>query len=148
MATPDNVQLIHNFYQALNQNHHEQALACFDSNAEFVMMSMPEEPMRGMQQIQQAFEGWTKAFPQLKYELKNVVGAGEYVISESYGQGTHDGPMEGPEGVLNPTHRKINVPSCDVFKVVNGKIVSWRCYWQTDLMMKQLGLGLSQRAAA
>ncbi|MCM2323750.1 MAG: nuclear transport factor 2 family protein [Oligoflexia bacterium] len=142
----DNSQLIRNFYQSLEKNDPSQALSYFASNAEFKVIGM-DQPFRGQQEIGQAIKEWNQTFPDLKSELVNVISSGDSVVVEFIARGTHKGPMESPTGTIAPTQRKIEVPACDVFKLSGGKILSWNCYWQSDVMMQQLGIAQVKAAA-
>ncbi|MCM2278467.1 MAG: ester cyclase [Oligoflexia bacterium] len=143
MATQDNSQLIRNFY---NLTDPDQAIALFAPNAEFQVMGM-ERPFRGSQEITQAMREWQRTFPDMKNEIINLISTGDTVVVEFVARGTHKGPMESPAGTVQPTGRRIEVPACDVFRFSGGKVVSWKCYWQSDLMMQQLGIGQAKAAA-
>jgi steroid delta-isomerase-like uncharacterized protein len=145
MASQDNTQLIRDLYKAFDQGDHARGLSFLSPNAEFKVIGM--EPMRGMQAIREGMEDWSKTFPDMKSELTNVIGSGDFVVVKNINRGTHQGPLVGPKGSLPATGRKIELPACDVFKVQNGKVVSWTCYWPTDLMLEQLGFGQSRAAA-
>ena len=43
----------------------------------------------------------------------------EGVFVELALQGTHDGPLRLPQGILPPTGNRIDAPCCDVFRLEN-----------------------------
>jgi ketosteroid isomerase-like protein len=148
MATHDSAQIVRDFFQALASNNMDRALSFMDSNAEFRVIGM-EKPMRGRKEIADGFKMWNEVFPDMKFEIKNLISTPEFVVAEGLNRGKQDGPMKGPDGriELEATHRKVEVPSCEVLKLAGGKITSWNCYFATDVMMKQLGAARSSAAA-
>ena len=55
-------------------------------------------------------------------------------------QGTHEGPLPTPMGILPPTGKRMDAPCCDVFRLVNGKIQSFNCYPSGTVIFAQLGV--------
>ena len=64
------------------------------------------------------------AFPDIHRELYRVYSVGDMVIVELSINGTNTGPT----GSNPPNGRKLRTPCCDVFKLKDGKIVSFHCY--------------------
>jgi steroid delta-isomerase-like uncharacterized protein len=148
MSTQSNVQLVRDFFKAMDSGKSDQILSFLAPNAEFKIIGMGE-PMRGTSEIKEGFESWNKSFPDLKAQILNVIANEDSVVVEYIGRGTHQGPLESPEGqVLQATNRKIEVPGCDIYKISNGKIVSASVYWLSSVMLRQLGVIPSAKAAA
>jgi predicted ester cyclase len=82
---------------------------------------------------------FVSAFPDLHRELLHVYVAGDVVVVELAVRGTHRGELQLPSGRLAPTGKRIDVPSCDVFHVQNGKVTSFHCYNMPSAMLQQLG---------
>jgi hypothetical protein len=69
-----------------------------------------------------------------------VSGAnGDVIVVELALQGTHDGPLWLPEGILPPTGNRMNAPCCDVFRLKNGRIHLFDCYPSGTVILSQLG---------
>jgi predicted ester cyclase len=83
------------------------------------------------------------AFPDLHRELLKIHVTENVVIVELAIRGTNTGKLALASGALAPTGKKIDVPSCDVFHLENGKIVSFHCYNEASVMQQQLGIGPS-----
>jgi predicted ester cyclase len=83
------------------------------------------------------------AFPDVHREISKIHVADDVVIVELAIRGTHTGELKLPSGPLAPTGKTIDVPSCDVFHLENGKIKSFHCYNEASVMLQQLGVGLS-----
>ena len=104
---------------------------------------MYPEPLRGQDAIRKDNEGLFRAFPDVRFELVNVVeadaqnGAGEVRMT-----GTHTGPLESPTGEeIPPTNKRIEVKGA-VFARVNDRaeIVEERRYYDVGTMLRQLGI--------
>ena len=79
---------------------------------------------------------FANAFPDGRIDVRNIHTAGDTVIVEFTGSGTHTGDLMG----IAPTRRQINIPVCDVITTRGGKIVSEREYMDMAHMMRQLGV--------
>ena len=76
-----------------------------------------------------------EAFPDLHYEILNLVVSDTQVAAHVLMQGTHQGDFFG----IAPTGNKINVPQMQIERIADGKIVEhWRVTDDMSLM-KQLG---------
>jgi ketosteroid isomerase-like protein len=62
-------------------------------------------------------------------------------------QGTHDGALQLPYGMLPPTGKRMDAPCADVFKLKDGKIELFDCYPEGSVILSQLGV-LSNLGAA
>jgi len=91
--------------------------------------------------IGDSIAGLVRAFPDVHRELLNIYVAGDVVVVELAIRGTHTGDLALASGTLAPTGKTIDVPSCDVFHLENGKIISFHCYNEASVMQQQLGLG-------
>lgn len=146
MATQENVKLIRDFYDAFERGDFERAASYLAPNAEFKIIGM-EKPFRGPNEIVNACKEWNQAFPDMKSQIINVISSNDSVVVEEINRGTHKGPLTGHAGTLAATNRKVEVPACEIFKISNGKVLTWTLYWPSDVMMRQLGYGMEKRAA-
>ena len=101
--------------------------ACFTEDGTFTDESTGIT-YRGPKEVGRPVEIFAKAFPDMHRELYEVRATGDSVIVELSLNGTHNGPLETPKGVLPPTGRRMKAPCCDVFRLENGKIKSFHCY--------------------
>jgi steroid delta-isomerase-like uncharacterized protein len=80
---------------------------------------------------------YTAAFPDLTLEVQRMHAAGEDVaVTEFVARGTHRGEFMG----IAPTGRRVEVPVCNVVEVQGGKILAEREYFDTGLVLQQLGV--------
>jgi ketosteroid isomerase-like protein len=98
---------------------------------------------RGPSEVGKPVENYGTAFSDMHRELYDiyVTGArGDVVVVELALQGTHDGPLWLPQGILPPTGNRMDAPCCDVFKLKNGKIQLFDCYPSGTVILGQLGV--------
>ncbi|MCG2615237.1 nuclear transport factor 2 family protein [Terrimonas sp. NA20] len=84
---------------------------------------------------------YAKAFPDMHRELLRVypADAQNMVMVELTLNGTHNGPLQLPTGVIEATGRKINTPCADFFLVEDGKVKFFHCYTAATILLKQIG---------
>jgi predicted ester cyclase len=94
------------------------------------------------QAIGDSIAGFAGAFPDVHRELISIYVVENVVVVELATRGTHKGELTLASGTLAPTGKAIDVPSCDVFHLESGKIISFHCYNAASVMQQQLGVGL------
>lgn len=77
-----------------------------------------------------------KAFPDMKYDIQQVIAEGDKVAVVDTFSGTMKGEMNG----MQPTGKRMSVPEVDVYTVKNGKLAESRSALDTGYMMEQLGV--------
>jgi steroid delta-isomerase-like uncharacterized protein len=91
---------------------------------------------KGKKEIEKGMTMFTKAFPDLKIEVKGQWAAGDYVIVEGVFSGTNNGPM----GKMPKTGKPVTGQYAEIFKLKDGKITElWR-FRNGLAMAMQLGL--------
>jgi len=80
------------------------------------------------------------AFPDMHREIHRMYSVDDMVVVELALQGTHKGPFAVPGGFIPPTGQRMNAPCCDVFRLVDGKIKTFNCYWSAATVLAQLGV--------
>ncbi len=83
---------------------------------------------------------FAEAFPDSRVEVTNMFATEDQCVLEYTGRGTNTGPLHLPMGEIPATGRWAELRLCDVTQIRNGKIVSYRTYYDTMTMMQQLGL--------
>jgi len=139
-------QVIRSFYDAVNRHDFEKLSSFFADNGEFRDISL-EQVYRGRSEIRSMGESWLKAVPDMKLNVLNIFGSGDVYCVELSMAGTHKGPLEVPTGSIPATGKQINVPSCDVIRLKNGKIESLSCYFASTVLLSQIGAMPLQKAA-
>ncbi len=81
------------------------------------------------------------AFPDLHFEIHDMLAEGELVAFRSTMTGTHRGPFQG----LLPTGRQISVAHMHFVHIVNGKTSDLWHVWDIAGLMRQLGTAAAPR---
>ena len=90
---------------------------------------------------------WANGFPDGKVTIDRVIAAGDHVVVEFTGRGTHTGTLVTSMGEIPATGRSLTLQLCDVMEFKDGKVQSQTTYFDTGSMMAQLGLGAEQTAS-
>lgn len=84
-------------------------------------------------------QNWLTAFPDGQIEVINMVATGEWCVAEFIGRGTQTGPLQTPEGVLEPSGQRVEINMCELMRVRNGKVTEARSYFDAATFLTQLG---------
>ena len=79
---------------------------------------------------------FANAFPDGRIDIVNLKEAGDTVLIEFVGRGTHGGDLMG----IAPTGRPVNIPVCNVLEVRDGKIYREREYIDMANILVQIGV--------
>lgn len=88
-------------------------------------------------------ENYTKAFPDMKLEIKQMTVSGNIVTIEFICHGTHRGELFG----VAPTNRQVRIPVCNIVEFRDGKVYAEREYFDTLFLMQQLGVEVGHEHA-
>lgn len=134
------LRVISDMEEGYNRGDISRFLSAFAPEAVVYDPSLPE-PIRGRAAIQDWFVKGHSIFPDIKLERVRAFADGEFASVEYVETGTHKGPFPGPGGsMVSPTGKAYRHREGSVFRVVGGKIVEWRLYWDVLGVMAQLGL--------
>lgn len=97
----------------------------------------------GSEGVKQYIRELNRAFPDIKFTLKDIIAEGDKVATRTVVTGTHKGDFSG----IPPTGKTFSVDDFDVFRVVDGKIVEHWGILDTHKMLVQLG-AISEAEAA
>ncbi len=92
----------------------------------------------------EAYAAWVQdtrsALPDLLLTTENLVAEGDMVAARWTFQGTHQGDLLGPGGMISATGKRVTVSGITLFRFADGKLVEdWHS--RDDLgFMQQLGL--------
>jgi steroid delta-isomerase-like uncharacterized protein len=80
----------------------------------------------GSENLRQSLQGMRAAFPDLSFTVEDTITEADKVVVKATLRGTHKGPFAGRPASGN----SIEVGSCDVFRVHDGRIVE--AWWLGD----------------
>lgn len=82
-----------------------------------------------------------RAFPDLHFEVHEILQEGDIVATRSTMTGTHLGRLAlGPLAAIEPQGNKIAVPHMHFFRYENGRLKDLWHVWDTLGLMRQLGV--------
>ena len=137
--TIDYVAAVRNAYEVAERKDLEGWIACFAPDGEFTDNSVGVT-YRG-RDLAEPVRNYGTAFSNLHRELFRVYAECNVVMVQLALQGTHDGPLQLPFGVLDATHKQMDAPCADFFELdEQGKIVRFDCYPEGTIIFGQLGV--------
>ncbi len=139
-------QVIRSFYNAINTHNLDKFTSFFSTDGQFTDMSSGRV-FRGAKEIHLMAEEWLKTFSDMKLEVTSIIESGDNCCVELSLVGTHTGALRGAQGSIPASGKKVNVPSCDLIRMKNGKIKSLNCYIEATVMLDQIGAMEAQKAA-
>ena len=133
-----NEEFVRNAYAIAEVKDIEGWIDCFVSDGVFVDNSVAVT-YRGPD-VSKPVEYYGAAFSDMHRELYDVYVVGDVVVVQLALQGTHDGALQLPFGMLPATGKHMDAPCCDVFKLADGKIERFDCYPEGSVILSQLGV--------
>lgn len=91
--------------------------------------------MKGPAGIRANYAGLLAAFPDVVFELNDVLAEGEKVVVRYTMRGTHKGTFQG----IEPTGRAVTVPGIGIYRVAEGKIQESWVMRDSLALLQQLG---------
>jgi steroid delta-isomerase-like uncharacterized protein len=144
MTAQNTVTLIQTLYDLMN-NHQsdpvwlDKSLTFFAEDCEVI--DVPSGvTSRGPDGYKQLILFFEEGFPDSGIEITNLFATDDQAVVEFIGRGTNTGPLHMPTGDVPPTGRVVEMRFCDVYRVRNGMIVSYRSYYDVYGFLLQLGL--------
>ena len=143
--TNDNVATVRNAYQIAERKDLEAWIDAFTPDGVFTDNSVGIS-YRG-RELADVVRNYGSAFSNMHRELYRIYADGDVVVVQLALQGTHDGPLQLPFGVLPATGKQMDAPCCDVFELQDGKIKRFDCYPEGSVIFAQLGVLTNLEAA-
>jgi ketosteroid isomerase-like protein len=134
-----NEEFVRRAYEIAEAKDIEAWIDCFTPDGIFIDNSVAVT-YRGPSEVAKPVEYYGAAFSDMHRELYDVFVDGNVVIVQLALQGTHDGALHLPFGILPATGKRMDAPCCDVFKLEDGKIHQFDCYPEGSVILSQLGV--------
>jgi steroid delta-isomerase-like uncharacterized protein len=121
-------------------NDHDEAAirALYADNA--VLEAPGDVRVEGADACTQYVMVWQRAFPDATLNVHRETVAGDTVVHEFTFEGTHTDTLAGPAGEIPATNRHLVGRGAEIIQVEEGKIVSFRLYFDQVQVLPQLGL--------
>jgi predicted ester cyclase len=95
--------------------------------------------LNGLDQVLQIESVFWEAIPDGQIKRTKEFVAGDTVIVEGVMTGAHTGPFRMPQAEIPPSGNPVNLRYASVKRIVDGKLVSERLYFDQMELMIQLG---------
>ena len=90
----------------------------------------------GRDAARQFFLVYARAFPDLHFDIEQMLTAGDFVVVRWTATGTHRGDLMG----LPPTNKRAVTSGCSVMEYKNSRPSHDRIYWDSGNLLRQLGV--------
>jgi steroid delta-isomerase-like uncharacterized protein len=135
MSNQDNIKLVRQVFEAWNAHDPDRYVRLLDEKWAVESDTLPAT-MSGRDAARQFMQVYLTAFPDLHFELTQVLSDGDFVATRWTATGTHRGELMG----IVPTQRRTVTRGCSVAHVKNGKLAHDWVYWDTGHLLRQLGV--------
>ena len=135
MATQDNLKTAREDIEAWNKHDLERHTRLLDEKHVFESDTIPAA-MVGREAGRQFMAVYLTGFPDLHFEVDQMLADGDFVVTRWTATGTHRGPLMG----IPPTNRSAVTHGCTVSQFRDGKDVHDWIYWDTGNLLRQLGV--------
>jgi steroid delta-isomerase-like uncharacterized protein len=130
-----NRQAVLDMVRFFNSHNARGMLSCFDDEMEWLDVPM-ETPYRGKAEIREFLGVLFEAFPDVLYELKDLVIRGDHAVARFAMHGTHLGALYG----VPATGKRTEIPCLSFITLRDGKVLSDHCYFDNTTVLRQWGL--------
>jgi steroid delta-isomerase-like uncharacterized protein len=135
MNAQDNIKVVRQSFDAWNSHDPERYLKLIDEKFVFESDTIPSA-VTGREATRQLMAMYLNAFPDLHFEIAQVIAEGDFVVTRYRATGTHRGELMS----VPATNRKAVVNGCTVSQLKSGKISHQWVYWDTGHLLRQLGV--------
>jgi steroid delta-isomerase-like uncharacterized protein len=95
--------------------------------------------LKGVDDVLTAWKGWATAIPDSRASFQSELVSGNTAVLEITWTGTHDGPLQTPNGEIPATGKKIELRAVQVVDVANDRVKSVRQYFDLGTLLQQIG---------
>jgi steroid delta-isomerase-like uncharacterized protein len=143
----DNLSIARRLYDGWNERAFEEIADYTTDDSELVIVGTGDV-FKGREGALKYNQNWADGFPDGRITVDNMLTAGDTVLVEFTGHGTHTGTLRTSMGDIPATGKSLTLHLCDVLEFRDGKIVRQRSYFDSGSMMAQLGLLPEQATTA
>lgn len=140
MSTEQNQAIVSQFYEELwNNRNFSVADEIFAADCVTHQLQSGVEPVgvpRGPEAVKHHVAEWLGGFPDLRFDVEQMIVEADRVVSHSVMRGTHAGTWLG----IPPTEKQVSVRLIVTHRIVNGKIAEDWVLVEALGFFQQLGL--------
>jgi steroid delta-isomerase-like uncharacterized protein len=139
MSEQDNLNIVKREYDGLNAHNVDMTVQLVADTVKVTDVSYPDTLTKeGYRKSNQVF---LTAFPDLHFDIKDMIAQGDKVAVSWEVHGTHNGPLEMPPAQTIPaTHKSIHMVGSTFYELRNGLIVREDNFYDQVAFLSQIGL--------
>jgi steroid delta-isomerase-like uncharacterized protein len=137
LTVQDNATIVRARYDAFNQRDMATGLALVTDDVKVTNVPFGLD-FGGHAGYREFLDTWTKAMPDYKVEVVNVMPGDEWTAVELIGRGTHKGTLAWPDSTLAASEKHLELKFCELLHVRDGQISELRVYFDAATLMRQL----------
>ena len=134
MSESENRELVEALYDALNAHDLDRFAKLHDDSYVLESDSFPG-PIRGPGGAKRNTAVYLKAFPDLHFDIQQMIASGDYVVTRWRATGTNDGELNG----MPATGGRACINGCSVSEIRNGRIIKTTMYFDQLTLLRPLG---------
>ncbi len=142
MSEQDNIQIVKKLFDNLNKHN-------LDANNQLLANDVRTEAtaapgvMNTREQGQMYTRQFQDGFPDLHFDMKDIIAQGTKVAVFWIARGTHSALLRIPSGDSIPaTNKKVAIPGCTLFELRNNLVSRQEIYWDQVTFLTQLEVPL------
>jgi steroid delta-isomerase-like uncharacterized protein len=135
MSEQENLKLARSSFDCWNAHDPERYVMLLEEKHVIESDTIPAT-MTGREAGREFMKTYVSAFPDLHFQIDQMLASGDFVVTQYTATGTHRGDLMG----IPATHRRATVRGCTVAEIRNGKLTHDWIYWDTGTLLKQLGV--------
>lgn len=130
-----NTGIVQELVNQWNRHDPVKAAALLADNVEYWDVTQAD-PFKKREEVENFFQQFFDAFPNLNFDVISLFGQGDYVACEWRMRGTQEKELQG----ISAIGKSIDINGVSICTVKDKTIVRQVDYWDGGTMMRQLGL--------
>lgn len=102
----------------------------------------PDGEVRGVEGSRQLYQTYIGAFPDVQFEIQQIIAEGDRAVAQLVFTGTHQGPL----GKVPASGNSVRVANACFFRFAGGKLVEQQGVWDSLSLMRQINADLQREA--
>src|SRR5499425_3379670 len=98
--------------------------------------ALAETASRGPQAMKEHISGWLTSFPDLRFNIEQMIAEGDRVVSQLVMDGTHQGTWMG----ISPTGKRLHIRMITIHRIASSKIAEDWVLVESLGFFQQLGV--------
>ena len=107
--------------------------------SERCVIHTPDGEVRGVEGSKRLYQTYTSSFPDVQFEIQEIVAEGDVAFAQLVFTGTHKGPL----GAVPASGNFVRVANNCFFRFADAKLVEQKGVWDTLSLMRQINADLS-----